>query len=54
MRLLERTAVSFNGDDVCLDFTVDSTPPEPLGDGFRGDIGCFAEPRGIAGLYLVP
>ena len=44
----------FNGDNVRLDLSVDRAPAEPLGDGFRRDIGCFAEPRGIAGLDLVP
>lgn len=54
MRLLERKAsasrVSFNGDNMCLDLAVHSTPPEPPGDRFR----CFAEPRGITGLDLIP
>ena len=45
---------AFNGDYVRLDLAVDSAPAEPPGDGFRRDIGCFAEPRGIAGLDLVP
>ena len=35
---------------MCLDLAVDRAPAEPLGDGFRSDIGCFTQPRGIAGL----
>ena len=58
MRMLERNAftstASFNGDNVRLDPAVDSAPAKSLGDRFRRDIGCFAEPRGIAGLDLVP
>jgi hypothetical protein len=38
---------------VCLYFAVDSAAPEPLGDRFCGDVGCFAKPRGIAGLDLI-
>src|SRR5215471_4864407 len=44
---------SFNGDNVCLDLAVHSTPPEPLADSLRRDVGCFAKPRGIAGLDLI-
>ncbi len=44
---------SFIGDNVCLDLAVDSAPPEPLADSLRRDVGCFAKPRGIAGLDLI-
>src|SRR5262249_63317 len=57
MRLLQRylppQVSSFNGDNVCLDLAVHSTPPEPLADSLRRDVGCFAKPRGIAGLDLI-
>jgi hypothetical protein len=48
------SVASFNGDDVRLDLAVDSISPEALGNGLRRSIGCFAEPRGIARLDLVP
>ena len=44
----------FDGDNVCLDLAVDRPPPEALGDSFRDDVGCFAKPRGVARLDLVP
>lgn len=57
MRLSERyppaSLSAFNADNVCLDPAVDSAPPEPLGDSLRRDVGCFAKPRGIAGLDLI-
>src|SRR5688500_18849332 len=48
-----RLSVYFNGDDMRLDLAVDSAPPEPLGDCLLRDVGCFAKPRGIAGLDLI-
>ena len=48
------SAVSFNSDNVCLDLAVDGAPAEALGNGFRRDVGCFAEPGGIARLDLAP
>ena len=44
----------FDGDNVPLDFAVYDPRPEPLGDSVRGKVGCFAEPRGVARLDLVP
>jgi hypothetical protein len=45
---------AFDGDNVCLDLAVHIASPEPLGDRFRRDVGCFAEPRDVARLDLVP
>src|SRR6266576_2814910 len=43
-----------DNDYVCLDFAVYSPASEPLGDRFSSDVGCFAKPRGIPCLDLVP
>jgi hypothetical protein len=51
--MLASTA-SFNGDNVRLDLAIDRAAAEPIGDGFRGNIGRFAKALGIAGLDLVP
>ena len=52
--LLNSRLSAFDGDNVCLDLAVHSLAPKPLGDRFRRDVGCFAEPRGVARLDLVP
>jgi len=33
---------AFNRDYVCLDFAVDGTPPEALGDSLSRDVGRFS------------
>ena len=42
-RGLEQLSV-FDGDNVCLDLTVYTPPPEPLGDSLCGMVGCRAKP----------
>ena len=44
---------AFDRDDVRLNLAVDRTPPEPLGDSFRCDVGGFAKPRFVARLDVV-
>ena len=44
----------FDGDNVRLNLAVYCPSPEPLGDGFRRDVGCFVEPRGVTRLDLIP
>jgi hypothetical protein len=44
---------AFDGPNMCLDFAVDSAPPEALADCLRCKVGCFAKARGIARLDLI-
>jgi len=53
-RLRQFPAVNFYTDYVCLDLSIYRHAPEPLGDSFGSDVGCFAKPRGILCLDLVP
>jgi hypothetical protein len=39
---------------MCLDLSIYRHAPEPLGDSVGSDVGCFAKPRGILCLDLVP
>lgn len=48
-----RSGSALNGDYVCLNLAVHRTRPEPLGNRFRCDVGCFAEPRLVTRLDLV-
>ena len=43
---------AFDRHNVRLNLAVDSTPPEPLGDGFSCDVGRFAKPRFVPRLDL--
>jgi hypothetical protein len=44
---------AFDSDNVRLNLAVDRSRPEPLGDSFGCDVGCFAKPRFVARLDLV-